>query len=862
MTESIEATYVQPEAASPSDIKAPAAHLLGVTGEPWAFWRWSCLRGAGFPAHMVRKLAVPACAAAADEILAAEKSAADCKAETIAIFRQAFDATADDDKETRKPLSRALSQLNKGRVPDLADDRFGDACQKLASAYARVDAALKSFKAEFSKGVLGTSTAIRDVAEDPYFRQAVLLQNRAAIQRVRHAFSSNPIEKRGFKERQNEEMVASYLQRYCVKNDTIGFFGPVGWAKLGREVDDVAVSPGPELVATSSIYFENWCIEVLAEKIAENPAVRRWIAPRRSPDCYLEGATPRSPAGFLDALSPRQLAVLQLCDGERTAQQIAIALLGSSDFVSEAEIYDLLAELANKKILSWAWDLPLVLYPEKLLRQRLNRIEDEEIRRAALTCLDRLEQARDKVAAAFGDAEQLNLAVQELEQVFEDVTGSASSRMGGKMYAGRSLFYQDCRRDVDVDLGPEIIESIAPPLSLVLKSARWFSHRVAEVCREGFIKAHAKMARTRSGNTADVIQFAKYLQLLLFSRNPATNILTPVLEDLQNRWKRILGALPQTRHVEYASADLRPLVDELFAAPGPGWPLARHHSPDVMIGADSVEAIRRGEYFFVLGEVHVCVNTLNGSLFVAQHPRPEEFAQAMASDFPEARPVLMVPRTFTRVTNRTADGWNSPHDYQIEVSQDSIYAGDRSQTIPVSDFVVKNLDGRIVVCTRDGRLQFDAIDFFAETLSRAAVNSYDFLRVVGSDGHSPRITIDRMVVARESWRFPAQSLDFIHEEDEHLRYLQARRWMHQHNLPRFVFFKVAVEVKPVYLDFESPIYVEILVKMIRKALASDQADAPVLFSEMVPDHGQLWLPDAKGNTYTNEFRLVVKDLLS
>lgn len=810
---------------------------------------------------MVQKLAAPACAAAADEIMAAERSATDCKAETLALFRQAFDSTADEDKEARKALSRALSQLNKGRVPDLAGDRFGDACRKLASAYAKVDDAQKSFKAEFGKGILGISSAIRDVAEDPYFCQAVLLQNRAAIQHVRHAFSTNPVEKRGSKERQKEELVASYLQRYCVKNDTIGFFGPVGWAKLGREVGDIAVAPGPEIVATSSIYFENWCIEALGEKIAENPAVRRWIAPRRSPDCYLDGATPHSSAGFLDALSSRQLAVLQLCDGERTGQQIAAALLGSSDFVSDTEIYDLLAEFTNKKILAWAYDLPLVLHPEKLLRLLLNRIEDEEIRWAALVSLDRLEQARDNLAAAFGNVDRLNLAVQELEHVFEDVTSSACNRMGGKMYAGRTLFYQDCRRDVDIDVGPDVIESITPPLSLVLKSARWFSHRVAEVCREGFVKAHAKMARTRSGNTADVIQFAKYLQLLLFSRNPATNILTPVLEDLQNRWKRILGSLPQARHVEYASADLKPLVNELFEAPGPGWPLARHHSPDVMIGANSIDAIRRGEYFFVLGEVHVCVNTLNNSMFVAQHPCPDEFAQAMASDFPEARPVLMVPRTFTRVTNRTADGWNSPHDYQIEVSQDSIYAGDRSQVIPVSAFVVKNLDNRVVVCTRDGRLQFDAIDFFAETLSRAAAASYDFMRVVGSDDHSPRITIDRMVVARESWRFQAQSLEFIHEKDEHLRYLQARRWMHRHNLPRFVFFKVAVEVKPFYLDFESLIYVEIFVKMIRKVLASDQAEEPVLVSEMVPDHGQLWLPDAKGNTYTSEFRLVVKDLL-
>jgi hypothetical protein len=29
--------------------------------------------------------------------------------------------------------------------------------------------------------------------------------------------------------RRREEVIASYWQRYCSKNDTIGFFGPLGW---------------------------------------------------------------------------------------------------------------------------------------------------------------------------------------------------------------------------------------------------------------------------------------------------------------------------------------------------------------------------------------------------------------------------------------------------------------------------------------------------------------------------------------------------------------------------------------------------------------------------------------------------------
>ena len=39
---------------------------------------------------------------------------------------------------------------------------------------------------------------------------------------------------------------------------------------------------------------------------------------------------------------------------------------------------------------------------------------------------------------------------------------------------------------------------------------------------------------------------------------------------------------------------------------------------------------------------------------------------------------------------------------------------------------------------------------------------------------------------------------------------------HDHGIPRFVFVKAPVEIKPLYLDLDSPIYMEILAKLIRR----------------------------------------------
>src|SRR4051794_33018006 len=74
---------------------------------------------------------------------------------------------------------------------------------------------------------------LADVARDPRFREAVAWQSREALRGgVDKLAAGGESPSRG---RRREEVVAAYWQRYCAKNDTIGFFGPLGW---GRVADD------------------------------------------------------------------------------------------------------------------------------------------------------------------------------------------------------------------------------------------------------------------------------------------------------------------------------------------------------------------------------------------------------------------------------------------------------------------------------------------------------------------------------------------------------------------------------------------------------------------------------------------------
>jgi hypothetical protein len=135
----------------------------------------------------------------------------------------------------------------------------------------------------------------------------------------------------------------------------------------------------------------------------------------------------------------------------------------------------------------------------------------------------------------------------------------------------------------------------------------------------------------------------------------------------------------------------------------------------------------------------------------------------------------------------------------------------------------------------------------------------DHMRIMPSRAHMPRVLIDRLVVQREQWNFRAAEMRFAEAADEAQRFLEARRWMHEQKLPRFVFAKVHLEEKPVYFDFDSPVYVEILAKLVRRVLASDQPETPVVISEMLPTAEQLWLPDTANQKYTSELRIVALD---
>ena len=110
---------------------------------------------------------------------------------------------------------------------------------------------------------LGDETErLRSVARQPRFREAVTWQNPAAlvnaVVNVAENAPTKPSRARG-----RQEIVASYWQRYCAKNDTIGFFGPLAWGRIADDGPPLRSRAG-SLVRERAVHLEAWPVQALA----------------------------------------------------------------------------------------------------------------------------------------------------------------------------------------------------------------------------------------------------------------------------------------------------------------------------------------------------------------------------------------------------------------------------------------------------------------------------------------------------------------------------------------------------------------------------------------------------------------------
>jgi len=781
-------------------------HLIQFPGDDsWALWRWAVLRSAGFTATKVLEVSDSEVSSSADEMLRMEK------------ITSGHRVVAKDAHQTL----------------DVEDYR-----QTFNSARIRI------------------SHAIRKFLNDDRFLEAIIWQNRSCFHAGISSLLRQPAERLRSRDRQNEDLVVSYLQRYCTKNDTIGFFGPVGWAELSMEVGSLSMKLGKNFLSERNVYFEQWTIEEFAESLVAKNHLRPWCIPLCSPFIYLQGTTLHQAGSDSVSVDTKIALLLHKCDGSYTAADIAGELVCSKkcDFQSINEVYKLLECMRNAGWISWSLGIPFTSNPEKVLRKRLEQVEDVRLRSSSLGALEELESLRDEVEGAAGDSEMLDTALGELNKYFAHFTGKDSVRHTDSDNLGKSLVYEDCRRDIEISVGASLLEKLSPPLSLLLESTRWFSCELASEFRKIFDEVYYKLCDQRNAKHVNFSRFISEIFPIVTGKVVPESI-SRVTNDFQSKWYNILAISQTESTMSFSSEQLREPVFDAFSTRLEPWKSACHNSFDIMIAAENINAIDEGRYLFVLGELHQCLNNLMQTCFLNEHPTPENLLKAFKADMPSPRVALVPSLKFPSISTRSNIYFASEDDFRMVVSTDA-YGIRSDRVLEAENLVVEKINGNLCVRTRDASVRFDLIECLSDVLRTYATHHF---QIVPSSTYAPRIMIDKLVISRETWSFSVDEVPFAFIENRAEAFLEARRWIRDHDMPRFVFVTVPVEAKPFYIDFDSPIFVNILARIVRKVERSDYDESDITITEMLPTFDQMWLTDREGNRYSSELRMVVVD---
>jgi hypothetical protein len=248
-------------------------------------------------------------------------------------------------------------------------------------------------------------------------------------------------------------------------------------------------------------------------------------------------------------------------------------------------------------LIAWQFEVPLSAHPERRLRDLLERVEDEELRRRLLSPLEEFEARRG--AASPPLPEILTSWIQlsrSWRSISLNLTGLAATRWAGRMYTGRTLVYEDCRRDIEVEIGGDFVdEVIGAARAAVAKARAGSSTKRPSGCAMSFARSTNDWLASREAARLMLPRSAWKCRDVV-RRQRDDRFFDEVQEEFRRKWETVLAVSPERATPHLSQRGSAPGSRSNFLlAPRAGWNAALHHSPDLMIAADSVEAIRRGE---------------------------------------------------------------------------------------------------------------------------------------------------------------------------------------------------------------------------------------------------------------------------
>lgn len=701
--------------------------------------------------------------------------------------------------------ARAVAEdLRHGRVPQ------GSSAQKADAA--RWKTAWDRFVSAYEDERRRLREALRQRARDERIKEAVFLSSPAMFDNVWRRYVEAEQWPDNADARRVDRQAYTYLQRFCGKNETTSFFGPIAYGHVVDE-DGFALRVRPSQRRGRRTFFSFWAVSELARAVNRDAAFRFLVPLRWNPIFKREGDKARCPPlGLEVTLSSTVLAMLDgWVDGQNLTE--LAQRVGGSPQELERALIPLFRTAAVLRGLSF--DQQSFDTFEHLLGQ-LQALPDVPARDAWLTRLRAIDAVRDRFQSA--PLEQRRQLLPQLEALFTELTGKPARRGEGQIYSDRLILYEEAASPFAVEFGRRFGAAVGEAISGALELSAAYGERVQE--RFGQEVAQ-KLGTDLAQGELDFLTYVTRLRPeevagSRFSPIPPVLLEAPAEGDLQ---------LPR---------------DRLGTSRAGG----RYALPDVCLSGPAADGTAPAEAYEVLvSRVHH--HLLLWSWLSAFHPDRSKY-EGSARRWIEAEPSA---RGLVGLSVRRRN-----KGFYVYPGRRLVYSASDAGDLDASahgpyEVSVRFEDGqpRLVGPNGEPLHLYLPLDDFSSYPPFAALAHPQVLHAPlrPTADRLPRVRIEGALYQRARWEVPTAA---VSEGTGASLFLEVFRQRREHGWPRFVFVRTDVERKPYLIDTRSPFALELLRHVAKSA-------EKMTVVEMYPPPEGLWLQDEAGHRYTCEMRM-------
>jgi len=788
---------------------------------------------AGVPFELIERLSTPATSTAARELLVRQEEFEKAKSEIERILRSRRQGLS---KEVFRAWHKAIRS---GTVPPIADPPSRpfaicwDCASKLASAERYVDQSLQR-ELEIAREALLDSA--RTILPAYLIFAAEGLRERLARQSSSVAGALPPRNKHA---RAHERTMLLYLQRVCAKNDSLSAFGPGGWGTIEREITGLKLKPEPGIVKRES-FLERWTAHGAAAALNAERDARVELSPRLHPNGRLDGDEfVFADTGEIRAFDPKTLEILRRCDGRTPAHSLGVDI-------------ELLEQLAQQNIIRWEMEVPaLEPYAFDVLISDVSQWRDGPNRKRWLELLQPIAVLPAKFTQTTETVSRIEImgeARERLEQL-----GATRKISGRFLYSATNPVGEECLRDCGFTISENLINEVAieatPWIDLWRDCYAFAATRVAAGLRAVFEKASAKNG---------ALPLPAFLHACELAKLPLTG---PGLVGLAHvAFQEIKAAFREQMHPHVERADYELTENDCHFVRDKfqyeKFDEYTYPSADVQLAANSIEAVARGEYQWILAELHPQAALLHHG-FYWSCPDKAALSQALttslfgqpnfhfgffAADFTATTTVHLFG-ALPELTNFVSPQRGNPNWRTVAPADAEVYIDPTSGD----------------VCLRKA-----GTDEYLGSFARAWIIPLGFHPFqFGMAPQMPRLRCGKVIVQRRAWVVTHDELppgDYTGISRDLV--LAVERLRAHRDLPRFVYIRPTEQAlrrsgaegrdkdtKPVFVDLESYLFLEIFHRWLTKS-------GELEVTEMLPDPAHLLWRESDGRR-TFELRTLI-----